>query len=1060
MGRRLGGWFAAFVVTLLVGSGTGLVPVSAEAPHVVSGHGITVSGWRWVSTRTLEVDISTSAVAANAVNGPHRVRVTLPVSYFDQPTERFPVLYLLHGGAGGSSAQWTTGGGDTETITRDAQLITVMPDGGKVGWYTNWVDQSRGAQDWPRFHLSQLIAWVDDNLRTVATKQGRAIAGLSMGGFGAIRYAQDRPDLFAYAASFSGALDLDDPRIRGTIGEEATRNGYRFDSPFGNPFPPLDGGFTQLNPIIRAENLRGVGVGLYAGSGNNPFDQLEGTVMQATERMHEALDAAGVPHFYWMYGRPGPSAPYGCDGGHNFGCWNFALKDALPRIMASLDAPPPPPPPPPPSLGVEAVANPGFEAATNAPWACTRTCGVDRGAGLARSGANNGWVRNTSGWNDIHQTIAVRPHSTYAIRAWVRTSANNSAGAFGLRAADGTVLGQRTFGALGAYTLLSTTVSSGPHTSLQVFAGTTPSGDTWMQVDDVSVVGQKQPTSTALTSSTNPASADEAITFTASVSPAPAPGETVRFFDDGTDLGTGATDASGAATLTTSSLPAGSHVITAAYGGNASLAGSTAPALDQVVRHATGTALVSSSNPSDAGEPVTFTASVSPAPAPGETVRFVEGAVELGTGSADEAGTATFTTSSLPVGSHDVRATYDGSETMAGSTSPVVTQVVRQPTRTSIGSSANPATAPDAVTFAASVSPAPEAGGTVAFYDGAELLGTGATDETGSATFTTSSLSVGAHSITAVYAGDGVTTPSTSEALHQVVREATATSLLSSQNPSLHGEAVTFTAWVAPAPLPGEPITFLDGDTELGTATTDADGVATLTTASLAVGTHQITAVYGGSDTLGGSASDALAHSVRHPTTTALTASPSPSVSGEAVTFVASPSPTPSQGEAITFFDGDAALGTATTGPNGVATLVTSSLSVGGHTITAVYGGSAELAGSTSPPLSHTVGKASTTTAKVTSTANPSFKGDAVTFSTVVSALAPGSGAPEGSVAFFSDQKHLGTATLVHGVASLTTTRLSTGSWSIWAVYLSDPTFKASHSGTDPLVQKVKSRPD
>ena len=52
--------------------------------------------------------------------------------------------------------------------------------------------------------------------------------------------------------------------------------------------------------------------------------------------MHQALDTAGVPHFYWMYGVPGPSAPYGCDGGHNFGCWNFALKDALPRIMAAL----------------------------------------------------------------------------------------------------------------------------------------------------------------------------------------------------------------------------------------------------------------------------------------------------------------------------------------------------------------------------------------------------------------------------------------------------------------------------------------------------------------------------------------------------------------------------------------------------------------------------------------------------------------------------------------------------------------------------------------------------
>ena len=56
----------------------------------------------------------------------------------------------------------------------------------------------------------------------------------------------------------------------------------------------------------------------------------------SADRFNAALNAAGVPHFYWMYGRPGPSAPYGCDGGHNFGCWNFAFLDAMPRMLAVL----------------------------------------------------------------------------------------------------------------------------------------------------------------------------------------------------------------------------------------------------------------------------------------------------------------------------------------------------------------------------------------------------------------------------------------------------------------------------------------------------------------------------------------------------------------------------------------------------------------------------------------------------------------------------------------------------------------------------------------------------
>src|SRR2546426_2372951 len=118
----------------------------ADAPNLLSGNGITVGASRWITGRTLEIDIATAKVAANSVNGPHRVRITLPNDYFQSGTTRYPVLYLLHGGAGGNSAQWTTGGGAAEAITDNRPLITVMPDGGKVGWYTNWVDQSQGAQ--------------------------------------------------------------------------------------------------------------------------------------------------------------------------------------------------------------------------------------------------------------------------------------------------------------------------------------------------------------------------------------------------------------------------------------------------------------------------------------------------------------------------------------------------------------------------------------------------------------------------------------------------------------------------------------------------------------------------------------------------------------------------------------------------------------------------------------------------------------------------------------------------------------------------------------------------
>ena len=512
-------WVAVLAVLAMAGGVLASAgKARADAPAMVSGNGITVSAWRWITSRTFEVDISTAKVAASSVNGPHRVRVTLPNDYFQSGTTRFPVLYLLHGGAGGNSAQWTTGGGDAEGITNGREIITVMPDGGKVGWYTNWVDQSSGAQAWRDFHVDQLIPWVDANLRTIAAKRGRAIAGLSMGGFGAIRYAQDRPDLFTYAGSFSGAVDLSDSGTRSVIGQQATQNGYSPNAIFGNPFPPFDTTWNALNPVSRASRLRGVNVGLWVGSGSNSADAIEQTMAKAALNLHNALNSAGIPHFYWNYGQPGPSAPYGCDGGHNFGCWNFALLDALPRMLAVLQ---------PPTGGgttttgapttttttpatttttapasttttapattttttappANAVADGDFESSGLGPWVCSGSCGADHGAGNSHTGTGNGWARNTSGWNDVDQTISVTPNRTYTLTAWIRTSTNNTSGYFGMRTTGGTVIGEQQFGNLSGYTQLTVSVNPGAQTSVVVYAGLWASGDTWLQVDDVS----------------------------------------------------------------------------------------------------------------------------------------------------------------------------------------------------------------------------------------------------------------------------------------------------------------------------------------------------------------------------------------------------------------------------------------------------------------------------------------------------------------------------------------------------------------------------------------------
>ena len=176
----------------------------------------------------------------------------------------------------------------------------------------------------------------------------------------------------------------------------------------------------------------------------------------------------------------------------------------------------------------------------------------------------------------------------------------------------------------------------------------------------------------------------------------------------------------------------------------------------------TTTALSSSENPSVFGQSMTFTAIVSPgygSRTPTGTVSFGDGALTLGT-STLSGGQASFTTSSLSVGSHNITAAYGGDANFTASTSTVLPQTVNKAsTATVLTSSPNPSVLNKSVTFTATVSVvAPGAGsptGTVVFNDGGTTLATVALSAAGTATYTTSALTVDSHSITSVYSGDG-----------------------------------------------------------------------------------------------------------------------------------------------------------------------------------------------------------------------------------------------------------------------------------------------------------------
>lgn len=132
-----------------------------------------------------------------------RCRVILPAGY-ESSGERYPVLYLLHGFSG-DFTKWSNHGAGRAAAPLG--LIVVLPDGAN-SWYVNWASSERGGKDrWEDAIVKDLLAHVDSSYRTVAAREGRAILGLSMGGYGAITLGLRHPDLFVSIGSTSGALD-------------------------------------------------------------------------------------------------------------------------------------------------------------------------------------------------------------------------------------------------------------------------------------------------------------------------------------------------------------------------------------------------------------------------------------------------------------------------------------------------------------------------------------------------------------------------------------------------------------------------------------------------------------------------------------------------------------------------------------------------------------------------------------------------------------------------------------------------------------------------------------
>uniref|UniRef100_UPI0015D7C334 Ig-like domain repeat protein n=1 Tax=Nevskia soli TaxID=418856 RepID=UPI0015D7C334 len=630
----------------------------------------------------------------------------------------------------------------------------------------------------------------------------------------------------------------------------------------------------------------------------------------------------------------------------------------------------------------------------------------------------------------------------------------------------------------GIATFSTGSLAPGSHSVFATYPGDgTYQGATSAAVNQVVL---KNSTATVVTSSLNPATYGQSVTFTALVSSSGTlPTGSVTFKNGATTIGS-STLVNGAAAFSTTTLATGTNSITAFYGGDASSLTSTSAAINQVVNDAVITlAVQSGTNPSTLNEQVTFTAilTVPNGGSPTGTVTFSQNGQVIGSPAVVASQRASVSTSFSAPGTYSITAVYSGDANFApAGTSQALSQTVTSGSTTiSVVSSGSPANPGSPVTFTATIKSSEAVmvrarlltrdivhfssgtvpnGETVTFKDGTLVIGSGVT-ASGIATFTTSSLAVGTHSITASYSGDTEYSASTSTPISQTIsKNTTTTSITSNLNPSSYEQPVTFTATVSsPGVTPTGTVTFENGSKAIGSGTL-TNGVATFTTVNLATGTSSIIAVYEGDASSLTSTSPALNQMVNDAAITiALRSSASAPPINQQVTFTATLT-VPNGGTptgTVTFSQNGHVIGSPAAVASRQASISTSFSAPGTYSITAVYSGDANFSSATSPALSQTVNTASTTTT-ITTSGSPASVGTPVTFTATIH---PASGSiPNGeTVTFKGGTTVLGSGVTASGIATFTTSSLAVGTQSITASYGGDTDYSASTSA--PISQTI-----
>jgi diacylglycerol O-acyltransferase / trehalose O-mycolyltransferase len=287
--------------------------------------GAAVVAQRQVAARIVDLTVRSPALGRTA-----KVRLLTPEGWNPRGNgRRWPVLYLLHGCCD-TYDSWTR---DThiEAMRRLRGVLVVMPEGGEVGFYSNWRNGGRGGPPaWETFHLVELRYLLE---RRYGAGTPRAVAGLSMGGLGAMSYAARHRGMFAAAASFSGLLHpLADTQLLLGLFSARTSDSLAV---WGDPAAQRRT-WAAHDPTALAAGLRKTRLFVSSGDGRpgpfdragRPRDRVEAIVERESRAFTARLRRLRIPVRTDFYGRGTHSWPY----------WQRELARSLPVLLRSTSA--------------------------------------------------------------------------------------------------------------------------------------------------------------------------------------------------------------------------------------------------------------------------------------------------------------------------------------------------------------------------------------------------------------------------------------------------------------------------------------------------------------------------------------------------------------------------------------------------------------------------------------------------------------------------------------------------------------------------------------------------